>query len=667
MLNAKPLHISLFSITAILSLGILVYSNTFYNSFHFDDETSITDNFYIRDIRNIKNIWDFSPDRFITHLSIAFNYHLGGQNVFGYHVFNTLVHLASAILVWWLLILIHPSTKKIAFFASLIFLLHPIQTQPVNYIIQRATLLAAFFYFAALCLYIKAKLEMQLAPKSQIWKTYYAGAILAAIMSVFSKQSAVSLPLSICLYELYYSGEKKNFNWKHIIVFWLVILPVPLIILITKYLNLEAVRTSALYHPQISIWHYFLTQLRVNVTYLRLVFFPFAQNLDYDYSIAKTILSAPVILSLLLLCAIMLMTLKLWRRYKLPAFGIALFFIALLPESSIFPIKDVIFEHRLYLPMAGYSIFLASGTFLLFKQKVKFAIFLLSLLICFYSFMAYQRNKVWKDEFSLWDDTAHKSPHKARPYINRGLAYQNKGNLEQALLDYNKAIEIDSNYAQAYNNRGLLYYAREDFTQAIADYSKAIEIKPNYAKAYYNRATAYAAIKEYTRAIADCNKAIEINPYEAKAYYNRGAAYGAKQEYNRAIADCSKAIEIDPLDAKAYYNRGVIYAAKEEFAQAITDYSQAIKINPGYFQAYNNRGNIYQNKGNYKQAISDYSNAIVINPNLAQAYNNRGLAYYYEKDYANAWEDIQKAQKLGFIVNPTFFDNIQTALGTQRR
>lgn len=507
---------------------------------------------------------------------------------------------------------------------------------------------------------------MQSSNKLRNWKAYYAVSILSGLMGVFSKQSAVSLPLSICLYEFYFLWDKKRFNWRYITVFWGIILLVPLIMLITKYLDLDAARTSVLYHPGISVWHYFLTQLRVIITYLRLAVLPLNQNLDYDFPVAQTIFTVPAILSLLFLVLILVLSFRIAGRYKLLTFGIFWFFITLLPESSIFPIKDVIFEHRLYLPMVGFSLFLVSGIIYLVKERNKLAIIVLSLLVCCYSMMTYQRNKVWEDEFSLWDDTVHKSPRKARPYINRGLAYQNQGNLQQAMLDYNKAIEIKPDYAEAYNDRGLIYYSRGEFDQAIADYCKAIEIQPRYAKAYYNRGAAYAAKKEYDQAIADCSKAIEINPYDATAYYNRAATYGVKGEYDRAINDCSKAISINPLDAKAYYNRGVIYALKKEFTLAISDYSQAIKIQPGYAQAYNNRGNIYQDRGEYKQAIADYNKAIASNPKLAQAYSNRALAYYSQGDYNNAWKDIHRLQELGAQVDLIFFNALKEVSGGKR-
>ena len=163
MHRIKPL-----SIILIACLGIIVYSNTFHCPFHFDDNVYIVDNSSIENIQDPLNIWKFYPCRFVTFFSIALNYHYHGFNVIGYHIFNLAVHLGSAILVWWLTLLTFttPVMKKeritghaglIALFAGLVFVSHPIQTEAVTYIWQRVASLAALFYLASLCLYVKSR------------------------------------------------------------------------------------------------------------------------------------------------------------------------------------------------------------------------------------------------------------------------------------------------------------------------------------------------------------------------------------------------------------------------------------------------------------------------------------------------------------------------------
>jgi tetratricopeptide (TPR) repeat protein len=415
-------------------------------------------------------------------------------------------------------------------------------------------------------------------------------------MGMFSKEMAITLPLTICLYEFCFLRTKNRFTWKYIVPFFAIAWLIPLTMLITKSVNFKEMRRVAGSYPGISPTDYFLTQLRVMVTYLRLTLIPLNQSVDYDYPITNSIFQIPVILSLLLLLSILLTAFKLLKSYRLISFSIFWFFITLLPESSIIPIRDVIFEHRLYLPMLGFSLFLVSGLYYLFKQKsVKLTVTILSLSVICYSVVTYQRNKVWQDEFTLWGDAIHKSPNKARPYYNRGYAYHIKGDLDLAFSDYNKAIVIDPNYAEAYNNRGNAYQNKGDLNLAILDYSKAIEINPNY-------------------------------------YY-------------------------------AYNNRGNVHKIKGEFDQAISDFNKAIEIKPNYAEAYNNRGNAYLKKGDLNLVLSDYSQAIEINPDYATAYNNRAIAYFKKQEYTKSWEDVHKAQVLGYQVNPEFMEQLKKLSG----
>ena len=474
------------AIAALALLGAIAYSDSFLNSFHYlDDIESIINNPYIRNLGNLHDIWNYWPTRFVTYLSLALNYRLCGLDVFGYHIFNFIVHLSSAIALWWLVLLTFdtPSMKKdmlkvhaktIAFFTSAVFLLHPIQTQPVNYIIQRATLLAAFFYITSVGLYAKARIESDKKPVSRSWKAYYTGALLSAVMGLFSKEMAVSLPLTICLYELFFFGTKRGFGWKYVIAFPAMVLIFPFTILAAKAMNFVEMCSIGTARAGISIGHYFLTELEVILTYIRLVFIPVNQNFDYDYPVATSILTMPVILSLLLILIILAAGIKISNRYRIVSFCIFWFFVALLPESSIVPIKDVIFEHRLYLSVGAFSIFLVTGLFYLFKdRKVTIAIVALWLLLVSYAAMTYQRNKVWCDDLTLWNDTVNKSPLKARPYNNRGNAYGKKGDCDRALSDFDKAIQLKPDYADAYYNRAVAYFYKGDYGKSWESVRKA--------------------------------------------------------------------------------------------------------------------------------------------------------------------------------------------------
>jgi len=526
---------------------------------------------------NLQSIWDYMPSRFVTFLSFAFNYHFYQLNVFGYHLFNLAIHLATAILVWWLTLLTFstPVMKKdkisqhanlISLLAGLVFVSHPLQTESVTYICQRSASLAALFYLASLCFYIKSRDAINGVSTS----FYYVASLITAILAMFTKETAITLPLMILLYEYCFLKTKKNLEWKTLTPFLLTLLIIPATMFLTKSKMIQAIQGITQGPGGISPMHYLLTEFRVMITYIRLMFLPLNQNLDYDYPISKSIFEMPTLLSFLFLITLLFWAKRLFSQYRFVSFSIFWFFLTLLPESSILPEIDVIFEHRLYLPLAGFSMFLAGGVYYVFSQRhskaqgrrisKKLYLSPLLIIIACYSVLTYQRNNVWKDEFTLWDDAVRKSPHKPRPYNNRGFILFKQGNLTRSLSDFTKVIEIKPDYANAYYNLGLIYYNQGNLTQSLSDYNKAIEI--------------------------------------------------------------------DPSQAVPFYNRGLLYAKQGIYAQAILDFTKAIELKPDYEEAYNNRGNVYKIQGDLVHALSDYDKAIGINPDFAEAYNNRGLIYH---------------------------------------
>ena len=219
------------------------------------------------------------------------------------------------------------------------------------------------------------------------------------------------------------------------------------------------------------------------------------------------------------------------------------------------------------------------------------------------------------------------------------------GQVEKAIEAYSHAIKVKRNFV-AYNNRGVTYVVKGDHDQAIQDYGKAIALNPDNAEPYCNRGIAYRKKGDHDQAIQDFDKAIDLNPDDAGAYYNRGVTYGEKGDLDRAIQDFDKAIDLKPDYAEAYNNRGVAYRKKDEHARAIQDYDKAVALKPDAAEAYSNRGIAYGEKGDHDQAIQDYGKAIDLKPDDAEAYQNRGLAYVRQGEFARAIQDFDKAIEL---------------------
>jgi len=537
----------LFPIFAVICLGTLSYSNTFFSSFHFDDDGYIVNNFAIRNIHGLAAIWNICPCRFITFMTLALNYHFNGLNVPGYHLFNMIVHLGSALLVWWLVLLTcqSPVMKEekisshadiIALFAGLIFVSHPLQTEAVTFIWQRAASLAAFFYLASLAFYIKARLtdtpghtqeyEITFGPGF----SYYICSLITAVMAMFTKENAITLPLMVFFYEwCFLKNKNEKLKWAQLFPFLLILFIIPRTMMLTISTRFQELQSITQGPGGISPIHYLLTQFRVMITYIRLLVLPLNLNIDYDYPVYKSLFDIPVLASFLSVTAILYLAKHLFTKYRLISFSIGWFFLTLLPESSILPQMDVIFEHRLYLPMAGYGLFLAAGAYyLLGKNDLKTMVITLSVIIVFYAVLTYQRNKIWNNEITLWEDTVQKSPHKARPHINRGWAYYNQGDDTKAMADYNKAIELNPGIIYPYDDQGLVLAREGRYMEAIAKYNKAIEINPYYAQVYYHRGLAYLKLKNDPQALSDHNKALKTDANYTKAQTDYTASISRK-------------------------------------------------------------------------------------------------------------------------------------------
>ncbi len=647
---------ALAGIALLLLLGLGIYSNSFDCSFHLDDKNSIMENTNIHDLSRLDDIWNFNHNRFIPYLSLAVNYHFGQLQVWGYHAFNLVVHLINALLVYWLTLLVFstPALKEhklarhkqaLALVTAMLFVSHPLATQSVTYIVQRLASMVALFYFLSMALYLKGRLSS--GPGASRYM-YFAGALAAGIMALFSKENAYTLPLNLLLIEaLLLQKVVLHIRWNDYRV-WLTLGSL-LALALFIYLRFTAVIFQPILPTggnayTVTSTNYLFTQFSVILTYIRLLFFPYKQNLDYDYPLSESLLEPVTLLSLLALLGILALGVYLLQRSRLVAFGIFFFFIALAVESSIVPIADIIFEHRTYLPSFGFFLILSSVGFSLFGDQQRNMVYLLfTFIIGVNAVLTYQRNKVWKDELSLWNDVVSKSPGKARAYLNRGVAHWTAGNRQQALADYRQATALDpEHYYSAYYNLGVAESGFGQWDNAIRSYSRAIALYPQYPAAYAGLGIAYASNNMQAEALQAFAKAIELNPNDAQHHFNRGNVYMTSRQWTPALEDYSRAVSLNPAYVDAFSNRAIVYGNLGEYQNAINDCSKVIELDPAYVKAYTNRAITYYSMGKWSEAIADYSTVLKMAPGNISAYYNRGLAYMNTQNWEAAVADLSK-------------------------
>lgn len=617
-------------VAVILITGVIVYSNSFDCSFHSDDSNVIG---LSRGSDRLGDWIEIFPSRPVGVATFFLNHHFHKLDVWGYHLVNLAIHLANAMLVWWLILLTFSSPVMreekisrhrtvIAFLAALLFVSHPLATQSVTYIVQRFASLATMFYLLSLALYVKGRLRQGGGAATYV---LYGASIISAVLGMLSKEIVFTLPFAIVLYEIFFlkTSAWKAEAVKNAVPVFLIILGLFAVIFFrnNSLQIFNPVPPGQGYHYSISAKEYLFTQFSVIVTYIRLFFLPINLNLDYDYPISHTLFEARTLLSFALLSGIVAAGLLLFRRYRLVSFGIFWFFLTLSVESSILPIsQNVIFEHRTYLPGFGFFLVLAATPFYLAGERhLKIAVAALLIIAAINSVLTFQRNYVWKSEYTLWTDVLKKSPNKAR----------------------------------ALNFTGKALYKMKQYREAISYYDRAIALSPGYVDAYYGRAMAKEGLQDFAGAIADYNMTIQLAKKDTDSFFELdaclsqlGTIYGITGRTDDAIRLFREALAYNPNLEKVHYNLGVLLLGRKEDDEALTHFRHSMRINPRRERVRMIAGNILVRQNRVSEAIPLFEEEVMIRPGSAEAYTDLGSAYYMEGRPEKAVACYQKALQL---------------------
>jgi tetratricopeptide (TPR) repeat protein len=556
-----------FHLALICLAGMAIYANALGGPFVLDDISSITTNPITRDFRLVLDT------RIVTYLSLALNYRLHGLEVTGYHLVNIAIHLANGILVYAFLTLLQrtpaltppaPGQREqrlLPLFAALLFVCHPLQTQAVTYIAQRATSLATLFYLGTHALYLCARSSRTVGRAAPLG----AAALVSAILALATKEIAFTLPLTLLLVEFTCFAGNLRQRLVPLAALCLPALLVPFALLLASHDSPgELLGRLTSLSTAISRQEYLLTQCRVFLTYLRLLVFPVGQNVDYDYPLSTTV--TPAIIAALLLIALLAgLAARLLRRGRchrewalaLAGFGLLWFFVTMSIEASV-TMPDVIFEHRLYLPSAGFFTSVVAGLLLLRRRlgrgAASLVLPLLSLAVVLLAGTTVARNQVWRDEVTFWEDIVAKSPRKPRAHGNLGNAYQNRGRLEEAAREYREVIRLTPGDPAAHLNLGTNLYRQRKWDEAIDSYRQALRLAPADAIAHYNLGQALLATGKLPEAAGELREAIRLRPGYDPAHNNLGIVLFKLGQHGAARAEFREAVRLNPGNIEAAQN-----------------------------------------------------------------------------------------------------------------
>ena len=637
----EPWWAVLLGASLVALTALVVYANSFSVPFVFDDLQSIPNNSSIRRLGSLGKI--LSPPtagetvtgRPVLNLSLAVNYAICGRDTWGYHAANLGIHVLSA---WLLLGIVRrmlrtgelrsrfgPAATWLATAIALLWTVHPLQTESVTYIVQRAESQAGLFYLLTLYSAIRGA-------ESKRGRLWSAVAVVACFLGAGTKETVVTAPLMVLLYDrMFLAGtfrEALRRRWG---------LYLGLAASWALLIGLAASTRMLLRRDEMKVpdlWSYARSQPGVILGYLRLSFWPDPLCLDREWPVASTLAAiVPGMLVGSLLAA------TVWRLVGRKAAGFvgAWFFLILAPSSSVVPLGQLAFEHRMYLSLAAVIALVVAIVYAGIQRLVRRGWLTaragvlggLCLLVAAtegLGYLTYQRNKAYRTMRSIWEDTVAKAPHNSRAHHNLGSALLEEGRWSEAIARFQEAVRLKPDFAEVHTSLGCVMVRMGRAREAVEHFKLALRYQPDLPDAYYNWGNAMTEAGNLVEAIELYRHAVDLRPDYAEAHNNLANALSRLGRLDEAFPHYRQAIDARPDYAEAHYNWANSLASRDRPDEAIDHYRRALQLNPNYAAAQNNWGETLARLGRFNEAIDHYQEAVRLQPGMASAHYNLAIA-----------------------------------------
>jgi tetratricopeptide (TPR) repeat protein len=601
-------------VTAIVYYPSLVYP------FQFDDLANISKKFDIRFLDWKTHLFGYSRwvgellNRITYQVGEYFRFGGGGFDPYYYRVINTGIHIATGMLVLAFVYrllsrltddsFLKNNALKIASLTSALFLLHPVQTQTVSYIIQaRLEGMATFFTLIALLLMV-----VGMQARSMLTSVAaYALAGFVAFVSCGTKEIVVVLPFLGVLVDLFFVARgdvKKVFKRAALHA----IIGVIIFVTLAKFLNVgffkkvlsmsEVVsnnRGNILnggHANAITAWHFLISEFKVILHYLTIFFVPLGLSVEYDWKMVNGFFAPDCIFPLLGLLALGGYAIYRWTQdsKSLYSFSLAWFFIAVAPRSTILPSPELVCDYKTYLASIGVFFWMAvmlvhlydyayeNDFFALFPSSRQMQTSVLSLAcVVGLGYAAHQRNLVWETPVSLWLDIVEKAPLKARGQNNLGVALSEAGRYEEAIPHFIQAVKLDKQYSDPWSNIAVCYSVKGNDDSAIQALREAIRLNPEYAEAQNNLGSLLIKKGEFVAAEGSLKNAVLIRPHYGKAWFNLGRLYLEQKKHDEAWQAFLNATKGDLDNANVFNIVGQVGLQIGKYEGAVVAFQEALK------------------------------------------------------------------------------------------
>ncbi len=596
----------------IIGAGVAAYFNSFDGSFVLDDGRYIENNLRIRQLWPPLDV--LSGRRPVLDLSLAINYAIGELHVGSYHAFNLLIHILAALTLYGIVrrtLLLKPyrdrfvlSSRSLALSAALLWTVHPLNTQSVTYLIQRSESLMGLFYLLTLYCVIRAADESR-----QV--RWYVAAVVCCALGMGSKGVMVTAPVMVLLYDRVFISKSSVEIFRRRWGLYLGLAATSSVLWVGGVMqgvlsSSKKVATVGFSFKDITPPEYAMTQFGVLVKYLELSLWPYPLCLDYAWPVARS--AETVVVPAIIIAALFIAVVWALIRNRWWGFVGAWFFLILAPTSSIIPIRDPLFEHRMYLPLAAVMVLTVIGAHRFFQSlagrwlltdamRTVIAFALVGAAAVSLGLVTARRNEDYENAVMMWQDVVAKRPRNVRARYNLGTGLLDANELDRAIETLRQALLIDPLSLEAHYNLGKALCRKGEalsrqgrgtettgryIEEGTKHYLEALRINPELAKAHSDLGNVLARAGRFEEAIAHYREAIRVQPDYVQAHYNLGSVLLNLSETDEAIEVLRHAVRLSPETARIHFALGNAYAKQRNIEEAVKEYNETLQIQPGH-------------------------------------------------------------------------------------